>query len=78
MFSVNSSTWQLQFYLYNMINSTEAMRMMSQNVSMSTANMPSQSIKLAMAVIATGPVLLFYPFVQRYFISGITVGAVKG
>ena len=39
---------------------------------------PGQSMKMAMAVIVTGPVLLFYPFVQRYFVSGITVGAVKG
>ena len=78
MYSINSSTWQLQFYLYNMINSTEALRMMSANVGITTSDMPSQSVKLAMAVIATGPVLLFYPFVQRYFISGITIGAVKG
>ena len=78
MYSVNSSTWQLQFYLYNMINSTEALRMMSANVGITTSDMPSQSVKLAMAVIATGPVLMFYPFVQRYFISGITIGAVKG
>lgn len=40
--------------------------------------MPTQTVKMAMAVIATGPILLLYPFVQRYFISGITVGAVKG
>jgi len=33
---------------------------------------------MATAVVATGPVILFYPFVQKYFIKGITIGAVKG
>jgi len=40
--------------------------------------LPSQSVKLAMAVVATGPVLIFYPFVQKYFVSGIMIGSVKG
>ena len=78
MFSTSSETWSLQFYLYDMVNSTMAMRQMAQNVSINTADLPTQSVKLAMAVVATGPVLLFYPFVQRYFVSGITIGAVKG
>jgi putative aldouronate transport system permease protein len=78
MFSTNNSTWELQFYLYNMINSTESLRRLTQFVNIPSANMPSQSIKLAMTIITTGPILLLYPFVQRYFISGITVGAVKG
>jgi len=51
--------------------------MLSSGVTIIT-NPPSESIKLAMAIIATGPVLLFYPFIQRYFVAGITVGAVKG
>ena len=78
MFSTSSQTWSLQFYLYDMVNSTMAMRQMAQNVSLNTADLPTQTVKLAMAVVATGPVLLFYPFVQRYFVSGITIGAVKG
>ena len=78
MFSTSSDTWSLQFYLYDMVNSTLAMRQMAQNVSVNTADLPTQTVKLAMAVVATGPVLLFYPFVQRYFVSGITIGAVKG
>ncbi|WP_051688557.1 carbohydrate ABC transporter permease [Butyrivibrio sp. AE2032] len=78
MFSTNSSTWQLQFYLYDLLNATTAMKQMASNVSMKTADLPTESVKLAMAVVATGPVLLFYPFVQRFFVSGITVGAVKG
>ena len=78
MFSTNSSTWQLQFYLYDLLNATTAMKQMASNVSMKTADLPTESVKLAMAVVATGHVLLFYPFVQRFFVSGITVGAVKG
>lgn len=78
MFSTNSETWELQFYLYDLLNATTAMKQMAQNASISTADLPTQSVKLAMAVVATGPVLLFYPFVQRFFVSGITVGAVKG
>ncbi|MCR5254770.1 MAG: carbohydrate ABC transporter permease [Acetatifactor sp.] len=78
MFSTDSSTWELQFYLYDLLNASTAIKQMSQNSSISTAELPTQSVKLAMAVVSTGPVLLFYPFVQKYFVSGITVGAVKG
>ncbi|MDF2537214.1 MAG: protein LplC [Herbinix sp.] len=78
MFSTSSKTWELQFYLYDLLNATQALKQMAQNTSISTADLPTQSVKLAMAVVATGPVLLFYPFVQRYFVSGITIGAVKG
>ena len=78
MFSTSSETWSLQFYLYDMVNSTLAMRQMAQNVNINIADLPTQTVKLAMAVVATGPVLLFYPFVQRYFVKGIKIGAVKG
>lgn len=78
MFSTDSSTWELQFYLYDMLNASTAMQQMAQNSSLSTKDLPTESVKLAMSVVATGPVLLFYPFVQKYFVSGITVGAVKG
>ncbi len=78
MFSTSSKTWELQFYLYDLLNATTALKQMAQSTSISTAELPTQSVKLAMAVVATGPVLLFYPFVQKFFVSGITVGAVKG
>jgi putative aldouronate transport system permease protein len=41
-------------------------------------DLPSETAKLAMSMVATGPILLVYPFIQRFFIKGLTVGAVKG
>ena len=38
----------------------------------------SDSVRYATIMVATVPVLLFYPFIQKYFVQGVTVGAVKG
>lgn len=42
------------------------------------ANIPSVSLKMAVAVIGAVPILCIYPFFQKYFVKGIVVGAVKG
>lgn len=42
------------------------------------ASMPSESVRMAIAVIIVIPIACAYPFFQKYFISGLTVGAVKG
>ena len=41
-------------------------------------NMPTESFRMAITVIATVPILFAYPFFQRYFIEGLTIGSVKG
>jgi putative aldouronate transport system permease protein len=68
----------LQYMLYNMLSATEAMSRISSASKIPAGEMPSQSLKLAMSIVATGPIILVYPFVQKYFVKGITVGAVKG
>lgn len=39
--------------------------------------MPSESLKMALTIIVTGPIILLYPFIQKYFVQGVTIGAVK-
>ena len=72
------SKYPLQYFLQKMVNQTNVQLLISQGVQIDVSDLPTQSIKMATAVVATGPVILFYPFVQRYFVSGLTVGAVKG
>ncbi|MNI71524.1 hypothetical protein D3C73_1274020 [compost metagenome] len=40
--------------------------------------LPSEGIKMATCVLTIGPIVFLYPFIQRYFIKGLTIGAVKG
>ena len=39
---------------------------------------PAYSVRMSTAIITIGPIILFYPFVQKYFVKGLTVGAIKG
>jgi ABC-type glycerol-3-phosphate transport system permease component len=68
----------LQYQLYNVINKIEALRNSYAGSVVRVSDLPGETLKMATAVIATGPILFVYPFVQKYFVAGITVGAVKG
>jgi putative aldouronate transport system permease protein len=66
----------LQYVLYKILSSVTMAANIVNNVA--TLNLPKESLKLAMTVISIGPIVLAYPFVQRFFIKGITLGSVKG
>ena len=68
----------LQYYLYGIINEANALKGSLAGANVTYTDLPSNTLKMATAVVATGPIVFLYPFVQKYFISGITVGAVKG
>lgn len=68
----------LQYSLYEVVNKIDALKNSVAGQFVSVADIPQESVKMANAVLATGPIIFLYPFVQKYFISGITVGAVKG
>lgn len=59
----------MQFILQNSQNSSLSMSALQ--------SLPQDTSRMAMVVLATGPIILAYPFFQRYFIQGLTIGAVK-
>jgi len=68
----------LQYYLYRIVNEANALRDSLAGANIVLTSLPTNTLKMATAVLTTGPIILLYPFVQRYFISGIVVGSVKG
>lgn len=53
-------------------------RSASQGASVSLANLPSTGVRMAITVLGILPIMIVYPFVQKYFVKGIAIGAVKG
>jgi putative aldouronate transport system permease protein len=79
MLYINTSAkYPLQYMLYDLQMQAQALAQIASQVGIRVENLPTNSLKLAMAVVATGPIVLLYPFVQKYFIKGVTIGSVKG
>ncbi len=75
MFVEKQKLYPLQYTLYRMLSSAQITAAASENATI--VNMPTETLKLAMTVVATGPIIFLYPFVQKYFVAGITIGSVK-
>ena len=74
----------LQYLLYNYLN--EAQRLADQiknsvnggDISQMMSNISSKGIRMTITVLASLPIFMIYPFMQKHFVKGIMVGAVKG
>jgi putative aldouronate transport system permease protein len=78
IFISNTNLYSLQYLLYNLLASIENLRMVMAQSGMVVEQLPTESMKMALTVIVTGPIILVYPFVQKYFVKGLTIGSVKG
>jgi len=78
----NQDLYSLQALLNNLMSNVDALAKnaasMGVSYAMLAATMPKESARMAVAIIIVLPVAFAYPFFQRYFISGLTIGAVKG
>ena len=70
----------IQMILNNMINNIEFLTRNASMLGTAASNMkiPPVGIRMGIAVIAVLPILIIYPFLQKYFVKGIVIGGVKG
>jgi len=72
--------YSLQFTIYTTLNNIRFLLENADKMSglVNVSDLPSQTFRMAMAVVTVGPIIFAYPFFQRYFVRGLTIGAVKG
>ena len=78
LFIKNDRLYSLQYSLQNMLNSSEALKRIAALTGRQVQTLPTESTKMAMTIVTTGPIIFLYPFLQKYFVKGLTIGAVKG
>ena len=76
----NEKLYSIQMLLMKIMNNIQALRSNSTAALLGTGSvdLPGTAIRMAMAVIGILPILLVYPFIQKYLVRGVVVGAVKG
>lgn len=77
--------YSLQYVMMQIIKQSEAAQNISSGASgvissadKSEVNVTPESVQAAVIIVATVPIIIVYPFLQKYFIGGVTLGAVKG
>lgn len=76
----NSKLQTLQYMLQSLMSNVQYLIMnadVSQSAQQALNNLPTEGVRMATCVLAVGPIIFLYPLLQKYFASGLTVGAVK-
>lgn len=80
VFLTDTKLFNIQFLMYQTLMSIQFLSNATNltNASSMMKDLPNEGARMAIAVLSIGPIILAYPFFQKYFIKGLTVGAVKG
>lgn len=72
----NNKLYPLQYMLYKIQSEINALQRLSPGIPLK--KLPGESLKMATVIMTIGPIVLFYPFLQKYFVKGLIIGGVKG
>ena len=78
LYTNRSELQPIQTFLYRVIAQSSSNQMMGATGGSINRTVTSQSIKLATMVITTLPIVMAYPFLQKYFVKGLMIGSLKG
>ncbi|WP_410772082.1 carbohydrate ABC transporter permease [Fontibacillus sp. BL9] len=78
MFVDNERLFPLQLILRRMVSNMEAAKNLIPSGAAIAVTPPTYGVRMATTVLTIGPIILLYPMLQKYFVKGLTVGAVKG
>jgi multiple sugar transport system permease protein/putative aldouronate transport system permease protein len=70
--------YSLQYLIMKVLREVDFKNQMDQIPGLAAVVVPNNTAKMATAVVTVGPIIFVYPFLQRYFVKGLVVGAVKG
>jgi putative aldouronate transport system permease protein len=74
----NPNMFPLQYLLLKIRTEIRMLEELRGAISIANLNLPTESLKMATAIITIGPIILLYPYLQRYLVKGLTIGSVKG
>lgn len=76
----DTKLFSLQYMLQRILKNIELLQMETNNINLlvEISKIPTETVRMAMAIVVAGPVLVIFPFFQKYFVKGLTVGSVKG
>jgi putative aldouronate transport system permease protein len=76
----DKNLYPLQYMLLRLKSQIQMLRDLQNVMGSAAASQapPSESVKMATALVTIGPIVLLYPYLQKYFVTGLTIGSVKG
>lgn len=74
----NEKLFSIQLLLMKIMNNIQALKANTALMGIGTVELPGTSVRMAMAFVGILPILIVYPFVQKYLVEGVVIGAVKG
>lgn len=77
IYVTDKELFNIQNVLNQMLTNIQFLKNNADLASASTAAIPSSAVRMAIAVVAVAPILMVYPFFQKYFVKGISLGGVK-
>lgn len=70
--------WTIQYFMQKILQNNELVKQSFALIGQTTTDFPTTTLKYAMCVVSVIPILVLFPYIQKYFSKGIAVGSIKG